>query len=245
MSQIAQLSEAEIEARFHVAGLRPVAFMLAGFVRDGEQFAVRFGGESFLTRLLAALPDAGTLIVDCSGSAEINRRFLASPQNVFVGRPGGIHVQFTTGPASAVIHDGGAAFSLPLPSRLVRLQRREYFRIETPRGRPLQFFGRLPGGGLLNCPVHDISVAGLGLTAATLPDGVVVGQVLDNCRVALAEDGEPLFFTATIRHLTECEARAGFRQWRLGLQFVDLPPLAANRIQRYIARIEHERHGIA
>ena len=36
MSQIAQLSEAEIEERFHITGTRPVAFMLAGLTKENK-----------------------------------------------------------------------------------------------------------------------------------------------------------------------------------------------------------------
>lgn len=111
--------------------------------------------------------------------------------------------------------------------------------------RPLQFYGRLPGGSLLNQPAHDISVTGIGLSASMLPDGLVVGQGLVNCHFALPEDEQDLFFTATIRHLTEQESRAGVRHWRIGLNFDDLPMSAQNRIQRYIDKVERERHELA
>ena len=80
MSQIAQLSEAEIEERFHVTGARPVAFMLAGFAKENEQFSVMFqaGHEMFLTTLLAVKPDKSLFIFDCSGSTETNRKLLGS-----------------------------------------------------------------------------------------------------------------------------------------------------------------------
>lgn len=245
MSQIAQLSEAEIEERFHITGERPVAFMLAGFAREGEQFSVHFGGEQFITTLLVAMPEKGQLIIDCSGSQDSNRRFLASRRNVFIGRPGGIHVQFETGPATEMLYGGAQAFSVALPKYLVRLQRRESFRIETPRAKPLQFFGRLPGGELLNLPAHDISVAGIGLSAAMVPVGAAVGQVLENCRFSLPEEKHDLFFSATICHLSELQGRAGISQWRIGLQFNKLPVTEENRIQRYIARVEHERNELA
>lgn len=246
MSQIAQLSETEIEARFHVSGARPVAFMLAGFVRDGDQFTLLFraGEEMMLTRLLAVQPEKGLLVFDCSGSAEINRQLLQSERNVFAGRPGGIHVQFTTGRAAELIFGGSKAFAVALPKYLVRLQRRDFFRIETPRGRPLQFFGRLADGGLLNLPAHDISVAGLAVTAVAPPEGLVPGTRLENCRFSLPEDEHDLFFSATIRHVTAREGRTGLQQWRIGLQFNDLPAAEENRIQRYIARVERERHEL-
>lgn len=244
MSQIAQLSEAEIEDRFHIVGARPVAFLLTGFAKEGEQFSVQFGDDLFLTTILAAQAEKGRLIVDCSGSSEINRRFLASQRSVFIGRPAGIHVQFATGPATEILFGGAQAFQLQLPKYVVRLQRRESFRIETPRAHPLLFHGRLPGGTLLSQPAHDISVAGIGLAGTNLPDGLFAGLQLPNCHFSLPEDDKELFFGATLRHLTEQPSRAGFRQWRLGLQFDDLAPAAQNRIQRYIDRLERERREL-
>lgn len=247
MSQIAQLSEAEIEARFHVAGKRPVAFMLDGFVRDKTGFSVQFraGEEMFLTTLLAVQPDKQMLIFDCSGSPESNRRFLQSERNIFVARPGGIHVQFVGGRPWEVLYGGSQAFAIALPDHLVRWQRREFFRIDTPRVKPLQFYGRLPGGGLLTLAVHDISVSGIGLGAALLADDLVTGSVLPACHFSLPEDAHDLLFSATVRHITEQDSRGGFRQWRLGLQFNDLPRPAEARVQRYITHLERERHELS
>ena len=42
MTQIAQLSEAEIEERFHVTGARPVAFLMAGFSIFNIKFSFIF-----------------------------------------------------------------------------------------------------------------------------------------------------------------------------------------------------------
>jgi c-di-GMP-binding flagellar brake protein YcgR len=246
MSQIAQLSEAEIEERFHITGTLPIAFLLVGYARTKDQFTVSFGGgeEMMLTTLLDAQPAGDRLIFDCSGSAEINRHLLASGRNVFAGRPAGIHVQFTSGRATEVVFEGGKAFAVPLPKHVVRLQRRDTFRIETPRGKPLQFFGRLTGGKLLNFPAHDISVAGIGMTALTLPDGLAPGDRLENCHFALPEDEHELFFSATIRHITPQVGRAGVQQWRIGLHFENMPAVEENRIQRYIAKVERERHEL-
>ena len=181
MSQIAQLSEAEIEERFHITGTRPVAFMLAGFAKDNEQFSVMFqaGQEMYLTTLLAVKPEKGLFIFDCSGGAETNRKLLARERNVFVGRPDGIRVQFTTGAVSELVFAGSKAFAVALPKFVVRLQRRD------------------------------------------------------------------LFFDATLIHVSEHEVRPGIRQWRFGIAFKKLPINDENRIQRYIGRLERERHDMA
>ena len=247
MTQIAQLSEAEIEERFHITGTRPVAFMLAGFAKENDQFSVYFqaGQEMFLTTLLAVKPEKKLLIFDCSGSNESNRGLMKSERNVFIGHPGGIRVQFICGPVAELIYGGSKAFSVALPEYIVRLQRREFFRITTPRIKPLQFFGRLPNGTLLNLPVHDISVNGIGLVGGSVPEGLAAGLVLENCRFSLPEDALDLFFNATLCHLNELEARGGARVWRLGFQFNQLPLADENRIQRYIGRVERERHELS
>lgn len=247
MSQIAQLSEADIEDRFHINGKMPIQFMLAGFAREREPFALRFGNgdEQFLTTLLGVDPDKGRLIFDCSGSLETNRRFLLSERNIFAGRPAGIQVQFTCGPAVEVNYDGSKAFAVTLPRSVLRLQRRESFRIETPRVKPLMFNARLPKGGLLSVPVHDLSVAGVGLLGSELPDELVLDVKFDNARFSLPDDAQHLFVSARVRHLTERESRAGMRQWRIGLVFDALPAKDEHRLQRYIVRVEHERHELS
>jgi len=247
MSQLAQLSEAEIEERFHIPSRTAIQFMLAGFAREHESFSVQFGSgqEVFLTTLLAVQPDSERLIVDCSGSPDANRHFLASDHNTFVGYPGGIQVHFVTGAVSEVMFEGAKAFAVQLPKVLVRLQRREHFRIETPRINPVFFVARLPDGSSLKWPAHDLSVAGIGLNAPEIPAGLVVGLQLERCSLLLPEVPQPVLVSATVCNILELETRGGHRQLRVGLQFASLPASDENRIQRYIARIEHERRDLA
>lgn len=246
MTQLSQLSEAEIEARFHVTGVRPVGFMLAGYAKEGVQFTIQFGGgaDLFLTTLLAVITERNLLIFDCSGSQDMNRRLLAGDRALFIGRPGGIHVQFAVGRVQETIYGGARAFAVALPAYVVRLQRREYFRIDTPRARPLEFFGRLEGEAV-RLPAHDLSVVGVALTAPQQPAGIEPGLTLDNCHFALPEDRHELFFNAVVRHVTRLEGRNGMAQWRIGLQITNLPTREENRIQRYIARVERERHELS
>jgi flagellar brake protein len=247
MSQLAQLSEAEIEERFHISSARAIQFMLADLISQREPFSVQFGAarESFQTILLAVQADNDRLVFDCCGSQEINQRFLKSDHNVFMARPGGIQVHFVGGPAIEINFEGAKAFAVKLPKTLARLQRREYFRIETPRVRPLELFARRADNVLFKCALHDISVSGIGLTASSLPEGLAVGEVWQNCRLQLPEDANDLFFVVTVRNIIELEARAGVPQFRIGLEFNDLSTREANRIQRYISRLEHERRDLA
>lgn len=245
MTQIAQLSESEIEERFHITGPTAILFTLSGFAEHKDSFTVQFaeGGEHFLTSLLAVDEENGRFIIDCSGSADINRQFPESQRNVFIARPGGIHVQFSAGPARPISFEGKPAFSMALPKFIMRLQRREFFRIETPRVNPLLFYARLPDETLLKLPAHDISVDGIGLISGRDP-GFSQGLTLGNCHFVLPEDDHEVFLQAVVRHTTAQELRGGLSQWRIGLKFSGLAVAEENRLQRYIAHVELERHEL-
>jgi hypothetical protein len=84
------------------------------------------------------------------------------------------------------------------------------------------------------------------LTAANLPDGLASGQALENCHFSLPGDDRDLFFDATLNHMfPSMKSAPGMRHWRLGLAFKKLPVNDENRIQRYIGRLERERHELA
>lgn len=247
MSHPVPLADSDFEDRFLIAGQTPIRFMLAGYARDAVAFSVRLGTTEaqFITTLLAVDAEQGRLYFDYSGSPEMNRQALAADHLVFVGRPDGIHVQFqTTAPVEARF-EGGRAFSVTLPRQLLRLQRRESFRIDLPVARPLQLSAILPGGATLSLPIHDLSVAGLGLNASVLPDTLQKDGVLTRGSFLLPDELQPTRVDLRVCHLTEQTARNGQRQWRVGCAFIGLPAQDEHHVQRYIVRIEHERHELA
>jgi len=246
MTQNYQMTDAEIEERFRISGSKPVAFLLAGYAKARESFSVHFnhGEEMFLTTLLDIQTEKGRLIFDCSGSVESNRRLAQSDKVTFGGHPGGVPVSFSTGRATETTFEGDKAFAVSLPEYVVRLQRREHFRIETPRVNPLMLFARAPNGVLLRLPAHDISVGGIGVDSPELPEGIDLGVTMPNCHFSLPGDTKDLFFSATVRNHHDYESRTGQRMVRIGLEFNDLSSGDENRIQRYIAKIERERHEL-
>lgn len=247
MSLIDQISDAELDARFRISGAKPVAFLLAGYVRARDSFSVHFepGEQVFLTTLLEVQADKGRVIFDCSGSTEANRLILAAGKVGFSGNPGGVPVHFSTGAVSETTFQGGKAFAVALPAFVVRLQRREHFRIATPRINPLILLARMPDGRLLKLPAHDISVSGIGLESPELPEGMEIGLILDNCHFKLPGDSRELFFRATVRNFHPHSSRGGAELWRIGMQFNNLAHGDESRIQRYITHIERERHDLA
>lgn len=245
--QLAQLSEEEIEERFHIRGFKAILFSLDSYLHQRAQFTVHFneGRESFLTYLLAVDSRHGRLVVDRSGSAEVNARFLNSTHSVFVGRPEGIKVQFACAAACRIEFEGEAAFSLPLPECIVRLQRRDCFRVSTPLARPILLDASLPGESGFALTMHDLSLAGCGLSTGIPPDGIEAGTSLPLARFTLPDSRHTrIGGSAVVRHVTALSTAPGPGRFRIGLQFLDLDRGMEHQIQRYIVQIEHDRREL-
>lgn len=240
MSEI-HSSGVEIEERFHITGRRAIAFTLAGYVRDGEQFTVLFGDKLFVTMLLDVDEDDDRLIFDLGGAETLNHALLRSERCRLAARPGGIHVHFDVGRVSEIEYEGRPAFAVALPKAIARLQRRESFRIATPVLNPVRFFVSRSDGKELEFSAFDISVTGIGLLTTVAPD-LLSGELLERCRIRLPDELQELQMAARVQHIISCESRVGERQWRIGVHFLNLSTAFENRLQRYIARLERERN---
>ena len=237
------LSDDEIEDRYFLLGRMEILSVLNELIYRREPLTVYFNGgrDFFQTTLLEARPDA--LVFDLSGDVDANRRLPANSSCVFVSRLNGIRVQFAGSQPQRFSWGGSDAFWVPLPERVVRVQRRESYRILLPVAKPL--LARLSAGSgaaLGEWPAHDISVGGLGMTATGAP-ALEEGQEI--ARVQLALPG-PVFIdcAAQVRHVTPISERQDGTRYRVGLSFVDLPSAAAVAIQRFITKTEHQRRGL-
>jgi c-di-GMP-binding flagellar brake protein YcgR len=248
--QLAQMSQEEIEDRFYLSGRNEINFALNDLINHRETVTVFFnhGKDLFLTTLLAVRPRSGRLIFDWTGDDETNRRFLLSERSTFVGQPDGIKVQFSTGQATLITYSdtgdsGEKAFAVDLPKQVIRLQRREYFRILASVAEPVTVAYRDGNSQWTTLASHNISVAGTAIVAANFPNDWVPGLVLSNCRLTLPERTE-VAVNLKISHITEQANRAGDRRYRIGFAFVDLVRAIETHIQRYVIKVEHARHAL-
>ena len=243
MSQLAQLSEAELEERFHITGRRAIALTLEGLARAGERFTVHFGQELMLTTLLAANAERGELVFDRGGSEILNRHLLDWGQCTFVARPEGVLVQFAVEEVSPVSYAGRLALVAQLPPFILRLQRREYFRLQLPSTKP--YICRIRRGAPQEkaLPLHDISVGGVGIHSPQPLDYEQL-EKLENSWIDLHDSGV-LAVTLEVRYVNQIESRTGRTLWHLGCRFVNLSPLNETLIQRFMARLEAERKALA
>ena len=206
------------------------------------------GNAFFLSSLIALTPDDQHMILDVSVDAELNQRALVARQLTFTAFVGKVKIQFSAAKMVRIIHKGHPAFLADFPDKLLRLQRREAFRLAVPVMDSVYLHAELQQTGnsvlWLDIPLWDISCGGVGLTASTVQaENLSKGDVLTNCKIALASEG---IFVATIRiqYVTAAATQpSGQRSVRIGCKFVGMPSSQLQIIQRYITRIENERNA--
>jgi len=202
-------------------------------------------GRTFiLSRLLEADYKAGTLVFDWGGSAEQNQKLLESERNVFVCSPEGVKTQFVTGPAQATTFEERPAFVTTMPREVIKLQRREFFRIQAPLVQPVMCRLLDHADGPMELPVYDISLGGVGLW---LPDiempSFDIGQIYRSCEVDLGSMGT-LRAALEVRHRLVVHQRNGLPALRVGCTYLELKSHMETLVQRYVAGLERERRAL-
>ena len=221
---------------------REILAVLRQVVDQGDLVTVYFNsGKDFLLTTLLAVNDR-EILIDRGSSEEMNRRALEAGKIFCITRHDKVKLQFILPGVRETQHEGRSVFNAALPETLLRLQRREYFRLRTPITRPLacDIPVVMSDGSVQIYPhnVIDISIGGLSLQVDAVP--FMTDQDWPDCTLALPQIGV-VNTTLRIVNLYEATLRNGQRSQRAGCQFVDLPTSAQNLIQRYIVRMERER----
>jgi c-di-GMP-binding flagellar brake protein YcgR len=237
-------TDEEIE-RCTLSNRREIVFLLRGLIKRGDRVSVIFqeGRQSFLTVLIDVSAEDGFLYFDVSGSPEINQAFLKAEHSTFTTVVEGIRIQFSTKKCRETTLRGERVFAASLPQSMLRLQRREFFRLQLPTVKPFVCRIRRGTPGEKTLPIHDISVGGIGIVSPHPLDYEQM-ELLENSWVDLAETGV-LAVTLEVRYISEIANRTGRPHWHLGCKFVALSPLNETIIQRFMAKIEAERRALS
>ena len=221
-----------------------ILFILRALREQGSLVSLYFNqGNDFLLTSVLAVDDEG-ITLDFGANAKMNEQALASSKLILVTAHDKVKIQFSTPRLEATQHDGRPAFRTPLPHSLLRLQRREYYRLTTPIANPLKCLipFRLQDGSERTFEVNIVDISGGGIAVVAPPEGVPFTPEMrfENCRINLAEAGT-VTATLEVRNVFDVTLRSGARVRRAGCQFLNLSGPMATIIQRYIIKIQRER----
>jgi c-di-GMP-binding flagellar brake protein YcgR len=203
--------------------------------------------DACITSILEVDMDYQIVYLDRPIKQELDRQLLAADRLAFETTLDKIRILFSTDKLSECTHAGLPALKIALPETLIRLQRREYYRMSTPVSNPVMVKIMLPaelGGGSATLPLADISCGGIAIFDNKLILGDAVGRVYVGCRIDLPDVGV-VTSSLQIRNSQDMTLLNNKSNRRLGCQFIDLPRGMLAQVQRYIAKLERERNGRA
>ena len=203
-----------------------------------------------VTAVLDVLADEGAVIVDPPSDPSAARHLLAAEYVTFVAFIDNIKMQFSVDGVIAASWQGAPAVRIKLPEAVMRLQRRESFRVRPPMGKPAMCLVPRPpevdeNGRVCvrekpqfeSLRVIDLSVGGLALLVYPEKIDLPRGEKIDGCSLDLPGIGS-IGLSVVVRHVDAVPRDESAR--RCGCEFVDMSPAARMALQRYVNKIEAE-----
>jgi len=243
------MNEAELEDwhDYEVGSRREIVVLLRQIGEHNQLIRMLIKGEAdvCVTTILAVDEDSGAVILDRSIDREQNERIKASARVRCETTLDKIRIMYRLENLVDTTWRGEPALRADLPATLIRLQRREYYRMETPVTNPVRALIPVPidaGGGVGVFALHDISVGGIALLDNKLQLGAGIGRVIEGCRIELPEIG-PISTGLEIRNSLDLTLLNHKTSRRLGCQFTDISRGALAAVQRYITKLERERNA--
>jgi c-di-GMP-binding flagellar brake protein YcgR len=222
-----------------------IVHVLRDLVRTRALTTVHMGGVqgTLVTAVLGIDDETGEIIFDCSGNETLNRDVQRATKLLFVSAQDKVKIRFSTTAARLAAWQTEQAFAVPIPAELLRLQRREFYRVLAPLARSVQCI--VPVAADDRCRnvetrVYDIGLGGVALIAQPGEIPVEIGTCYENCRIALPDAGS-IVVTLEVRSTLEMKLANGKPALRIGCQFVRPSAATSSLIQRYTMRLERDR----
>jgi c-di-GMP-binding flagellar brake protein YcgR len=237
----------ENQSPYQVESKREIIAILRGF-RDKAQLIsmmINNGNEAFITSVLEIDDKNNTITIDSTPSNEANQRVIAAPAVFFDGLLDRISIQFTASHVKVISFEGKPAFEMQIPASVIRLQRRENYRINTPVSTPIKCVIPLEvdaGTQRQKFSLVDISCGGI----AILDDGrlidIAAGTNYSDCQMDIPGIGL-IEMELQIRNSQELTLLNGKTTRRIGCAFLHLSSKTLAAVQRYIMKLERERNA--
>ena len=222
-----------------------VGVQLRNLLNRKDFLTARFGNGQIVTRLLEVDSPGRTFIFDWGSVAADNTAVLAAGRLFFNAAPDGVRVEFATDTPREVAFGGSPAFEAAFPSVLYYLQRREYFRVETPVLDPWLVIGALPNGERFRFEMNDLSLGGVSLrTIDERARGLEAGMAIDQVELRFGPLGKVMLDLEVVSP-REAVSPKGDRVFTVGFKFAALPNSAENVLQRLITQLEIKRGALA
>lgn len=225
------------EILFYLDQLSKRRSLFTAYINEGQQF--------FLTSIVAVDESSSMIFLDPGHAEESNAGASAARQITLVANLDRVKMQIRLPALKAASHHGQNVLATPIPEAILRLQRREFFRLEPPLAQPIHCKLATPGAAgttqTFEMMLSDISGGGVCLIGPVEhAEHFPRDALFQHCRLEIPGEGV-IQVNLRVRKTVEMSDRSGHHSQRIGCEFVNLPGARLAFIERYITRIERER----
>jgi len=197
-------------------------------------------GVSLVTSVLKVSKESNYVYLDISPDNRINDRIIQSNLVNFSTQTG-IKVRWHSTHLHRVVLPDGAALSMTFPAVIERIQRREFFRLNTPQGRDALICKIPVDETIIEAILFDMSAGGIGVSIkGALPDDFSQGGQFTGCSIEFPEIGNVPVSVRICRVWETSKTKSGEQMTRFGMEFVNLSRGAENVIQRHMNKLQAE-----
>jgi c-di-GMP-binding flagellar brake protein YcgR len=200
------------------------------FTQDGSHFVSEVLGLDWKQGLIwIGTPYEKNLAKKCNGQTPY----------ILVSFPDGIKVQFSGMGLVHTQYEGAEAICLEIPTVIVRLQQRNFFRVIADDELNRQISITIPG---LPDPenIVDISLAGCGMMLRKHPD-LTIGSILKNARLQLPDGNGSIFIDLEVRNLYPLHDTPELVQ--VGCEMRLVKRTDEHRLQRFLLSTERRQRA--
>ncbi|MDT8405947.1 MAG: flagellar brake protein [Methylococcales bacterium] len=231
-----------MSASYQLSNVREVSKNLSLLVKHSTLLNLQIDAKhAFLTALVHIDTEKNLLIVDYAPNNELADKALSAKSLNFSGNYNGIDIAFITQGLRKGQFRKQPAFATGLPKSLYWRQRREFYRIRSPRHRHSYLLLNGADDEPQKLPLLDLSISGAALFCAgdIDPQIVQVGLELPEQQLVLDEIGSG---QVSVKVVNQCPVNRNKEALgtRIGIQFTQLQRGMDMNIQRYIRMIERE-----
>ena len=234
-------------ARFTLHSRTEIIFLLRAIQKRKLLVNLDLPGsrQIIVTSVLKVNEASNTLVLDSARGDALNHELLSGKGAEFVTQLDGVTITFATGPVTLCEYEKLPALRIALPRSMIRLQRREHFRVPMPIANPVKCIVP-PVSADDNEPISthivDIGCGGVALADTSGRLGNATGRVLRDCKLLLPET-DAIVTSLEVRNSAQIRLQNGVFQTRLGCKFIDLPNDMAAKLQRFVMDIERARRN--
>ncbi len=242
-----QFSHAESGENFRIHSEIDILFILRGIMQTNSLITLypNKASDFILTSIITINADDGEMIIDYGANDNQCEKALYSKELVFVTTQNRVKIEFVCNRIRKIKYEGRNVFVVNIPESLLRIQRRNHFRITTPIVKPLKCVIPIPGddpSAKAEVALLDISCGGIAVIDQHPIINLDPGMIYNDCKIALPDIGS-ITVNIRVKNTFEITLRNGQNCMRAGCQFIELTASMEAMIQRYIIKQEQMRKG--